>query len=365
MACLADSGFDCDFIQQVPEELTCSVCHFTINDPIQLEGCGHLMCKLCFNQLRDYAQRNGNQLTCPVDRSFIDINRVFEDRSAKRRILNLDVNCSYKIHGCKWTGTLKYLEEHERKCVKKDNIKNSKEDIEELKAKVQQLEIEAKKKDEVINNLNTTVAKLKSTFLKFSSHTKRTDQQINDNKKTIENLQLQVTAHARLNINEGGIINFNSPTPFTYKWLVNYKNLTESIQYSEKFHMCSTNFCFKLSARIIENTLRLYLHRVRGMFDPSFGEIVTGDLVNYINQTYIVNNKGMVISHSQNFTYAGYIIYAGYENSIGYGWSNFLTLQNWDEWITQDRVQIFCKIEKRHIEKHNIGVINNLITIND
>ena len=51
----ADGGYECDFISEVPLDLICSVCHFVVKEPIQLENCGHGMCKLCFNHLKDHA----------------------------------------------------------------------------------------------------------------------------------------------------------------------------------------------------------------------------------------------------------------------------------------------------------------------
>ena len=54
---LQGGGYDCDFINEVPENLICSVCHFALKEPVQLEVCGHGMCRSCFNQLKDHAAR--------------------------------------------------------------------------------------------------------------------------------------------------------------------------------------------------------------------------------------------------------------------------------------------------------------------
>ena len=50
-------GYDCDVINEVPEDLICSVCHFALKEPVQLEVCGHGMCRSCLNQLKDHAAR--------------------------------------------------------------------------------------------------------------------------------------------------------------------------------------------------------------------------------------------------------------------------------------------------------------------
>lgn len=51
----AEGGYECNFISEVPEDLISSICHFVVKEPVQVEICGHGMCKLCFNHLKDYA----------------------------------------------------------------------------------------------------------------------------------------------------------------------------------------------------------------------------------------------------------------------------------------------------------------------
>ena len=56
MATAKDGGYDCNFVDELPEDLICVVCSFALKEPIQLEVCGHRLCKYCFNQLLDHAQ---------------------------------------------------------------------------------------------------------------------------------------------------------------------------------------------------------------------------------------------------------------------------------------------------------------------
>ena len=52
----AEGGYACDFINEVPEDLVCVVCQLALKDPLQIADCGHRLCKICFNQLKDNAE---------------------------------------------------------------------------------------------------------------------------------------------------------------------------------------------------------------------------------------------------------------------------------------------------------------------
>ena len=49
-------GYECDFVNEVPEDLVCVVCQLALKDPLQIADCGHRLCKTCFNQLKDHAE---------------------------------------------------------------------------------------------------------------------------------------------------------------------------------------------------------------------------------------------------------------------------------------------------------------------
>jgi len=48
-------GHDYEFVTNLPEDLTCVVCHFALKNPVQLEDCGHRFCKECFDQMKQHA----------------------------------------------------------------------------------------------------------------------------------------------------------------------------------------------------------------------------------------------------------------------------------------------------------------------
>ena len=45
-------GYDCEFVDAVPEPLTCSVCLLTLRDPHLLDCCGVKMCGPCVSRIR-------------------------------------------------------------------------------------------------------------------------------------------------------------------------------------------------------------------------------------------------------------------------------------------------------------------------
>ena len=52
-----EGGYECDFVSEVPEDFLCVVCQLALKDPVQMADCGHRLCKTCFKQLRDNAER--------------------------------------------------------------------------------------------------------------------------------------------------------------------------------------------------------------------------------------------------------------------------------------------------------------------
>ena len=52
---LTKSGYNFEFVGDVPDELICVVCHLVLKEPVQLVQCGHRFCKSCFNQMKTYA----------------------------------------------------------------------------------------------------------------------------------------------------------------------------------------------------------------------------------------------------------------------------------------------------------------------
>jgi len=56
MATSAVGGYNYDFVTDLSEDLTCTLCHFAFKNPVQIEECGHIYCKVCYQQLKDHAE---------------------------------------------------------------------------------------------------------------------------------------------------------------------------------------------------------------------------------------------------------------------------------------------------------------------
>nr|XP_058955345.1 TNF receptor-associated factor 5-like [Pocillopora verrucosa] len=103
-------GYDFEFTRVVPDDFECPVCQLTMKDPIQIGGCGHRLCNICLESLlRSHSPK------CPVDRQPLSRDKIFPDVACHRRILDLEVKCSYV--GCPWTGELRAVQKHQSECL--------------------------------------------------------------------------------------------------------------------------------------------------------------------------------------------------------------------------------------------------------
>ena len=103
---LADSGgYDCDFIDSIPDSLSCPVCLLPFRNPHQLDCCGIKICATCVGRI-DAADQ-----PCPQCReSFVHI----QDKGTTRQVLGLKTRCSRNKDGCKWEGELRHLYTHNK-----------------------------------------------------------------------------------------------------------------------------------------------------------------------------------------------------------------------------------------------------------
>ena len=123
-------GYDCEFVEEVPEHLTCIVCLGAFKEPHLLSCCGKKVCFLCITRIKN------NRQACPHCREN-DFNTML-DKDFNRQVLNLQVYCSKRIEGCEWRGDLRQLEKHlkedcmsaEVPCQWKCGLKLTRKDIE-------------------------------------------------------------------------------------------------------------------------------------------------------------------------------------------------------------------------------------------
>lgn len=102
---LPTGGFESNFVDSIPDSLTCPVCLLPFCDPHLLDCCGIKICATCVGRIDAAGQ------PCPQCRlRFVHI----PDKSTSRQVLGLKVHCSRKQDGCEWVGELRHLDIHER-----------------------------------------------------------------------------------------------------------------------------------------------------------------------------------------------------------------------------------------------------------
>lgn len=111
MASPPQGGFDCDFIDAIPDSLLCPICLMVFRDPHILSCCGVKICQTCIAAYKKTRSPSSRGPKCPKCRQYF---QDFQDKDASRQIMGLKVRCSRKGHGCNWEGELRCLGEHER-----------------------------------------------------------------------------------------------------------------------------------------------------------------------------------------------------------------------------------------------------------
>jgi len=294
-------GYDYDFINDVPEDLVCALCHFAFKNPVQIEECGHIYCKDCYQQMKEHAENSGAELLCPLDREKIDVARVFKDKAGERRVLNLMVKCQNFGDKCDWTGELRDVLDHERNCCKNDTMyeqlvdrltkiesivksHEQKHDEKDNQIKIQNKLIESfNKQFENLNNKiedqSMKITDLKKQILNLDSCNENQEKQMVDNKKQIEDLKQCLTKHQSSlplsmiipNIEDESCY---SPICTAFQWKFKPSELKSGIvKCSPPFYNIMNTHCFQLQVGFENNNFRIILYRLRGKFDHNVNEI--------------------------------------------------------------------------------------------
>jgi len=195
-------GYDYDFITEIPGDLICTLCHYPFQNPLQIEHCGHIFCKECYEQIKDHAETNNVELCCPLDRHIIDVTRVFNDKSDERKVLSLKVKCPNFSVGCTWTGELREALVHERTCCKNQTAVNNSFDMElkkiikrmtELEVKVQCQEGKLEDKQKQLDFQTQVIENQKKQMENLQKHlddkNKQIENQVANQKKQIESFK--------------------------------------------------------------------------------------------------------------------------------------------------------------------------------
>ncbi len=112
-------GYECEFLDQVPEEYICRQCKHVAREPIIVDCCNETMCEACVQEMMEDKKPCSNCQKVPVK---------YIPNKIKNKILDLNVHClncqkvpvkfipQNKIRSCKWTGQLQQLDEHLSDC---------------------------------------------------------------------------------------------------------------------------------------------------------------------------------------------------------------------------------------------------------
>eukprot|EP00731_Ephydatia_muelleri_P006724 Em0003g972a len=98
-----------EFVDEVPQELICSICLEPAKDPQQTRcTCSNLYCSKCVQSLSKTSNK------CPTCRSRL---KSFPDGLSARRLRSLRVKCSNSCAGCMWVNEWAALGDHIKTCA--------------------------------------------------------------------------------------------------------------------------------------------------------------------------------------------------------------------------------------------------------
>jgi len=317
-----EGGYDYEFITDLPEDLTCVLCHFAFKNPVQVEECGHVFCKQCFDNMKDHSESMCVELLCPLDRQNIDVTRVFKDKRDERRVLNLMVKCQNFGDKCDWTGELREALEHETKCCNDETMLNNplEAEVKQLLNRMAELEVKVKvheqklvekntqimnqdkqivnlnrhkeNQERLIGNLNKhnvnqdkQIADQKKQIADLKNHSLNQSKQVGDLKKQIESLQKSPTNYinhqpipssAPLSMVIPNIEDESTYSPLctAFQWKFNPTEVKSGIKkISPPFYNIMNAYCFQLVVEYEDNKFYIMLRRYRGKYDHPVNEI--------------------------------------------------------------------------------------------
>ena len=97
-------GYQCEFIDSVPEDLYCKKCNLVARKFTITSCCGETFCHCCITDIQEQDK------SCPVcgEKEYTTLQQI----KYQKRINCLQVYCSMKERGCDWSGTLEQLDTH-------------------------------------------------------------------------------------------------------------------------------------------------------------------------------------------------------------------------------------------------------------
>lgn len=97
-------GYTSDFVDDIPEDFYCLLCHHVARDPHIASCCGEHFCHTC---IAPFLEEKQPCPTCSAEKFTTLLNVKYQ-----RKFLQLNVYCSLKERGCQWVGLLSALDKH-------------------------------------------------------------------------------------------------------------------------------------------------------------------------------------------------------------------------------------------------------------
>ena len=98
-------GYECEFVDQVPEDYFCKLCKHVAREPTIASCCTEVLCKACIDAIVQ------DKKSCPSCED-VEIEILGPHKKYTSKILALEVHCTMKDRGCPWTGQLQRLSAH-------------------------------------------------------------------------------------------------------------------------------------------------------------------------------------------------------------------------------------------------------------
>lgn len=102
-------GYQVALKNPLPLKWQCPFCNLLMKDAIQTYR-GEMACESCFLKAK------GDSKICPIDKEPIGDEEFFQDRHARREILQLNCYCCNKENGCDWEGIVNDFRAHNNTC---------------------------------------------------------------------------------------------------------------------------------------------------------------------------------------------------------------------------------------------------------
>ena len=180
-----DGGYDCDLIEEPPDDLICPICLLPPRKPHLISCCGRKLCHSCIDRVK----QAGDPCPCCREEEYI----IVKDKMVERQVLDLKVYCKNKSKGCPWSGELRDLEKHTAESChassakllaeKNEIIKKQAEDIKRLEEKNKEFVTMTKKMQNLLQTKIDHETDMKLSIWNLNAENEQLKQQLQEMEK--------------------------------------------------------------------------------------------------------------------------------------------------------------------------------------